>query len=162
MKSEDFEYAGFWVRLGASLIDTVLFILITMPLSYSIYGDRYFLSDDMFLGGWDVIISWLLPLVATVLFWVYRSATPGKMAFKLKVVNADTGESLSLGKSFLRYVAYYASAIPLCLGFLWVAFSGKKQGWHDKIANTVVVRSRKRGVEPVEFNKVTEQQELQG
>ncbi|TOR03819.1 RDD family protein, partial [Vibrio parahaemolyticus] len=43
------------------------------------------------------------------------------------------------------------STIPLCLGFVWVAFSGKKQGWHDMISNTVVIRPKERGVDAVEF-----------
>ncbi|MEF1301681.1 RDD family protein, partial [Vibrio owensii] len=97
--------------------------------------------------------NWVLPFIATVLFWVYRSATPGKIALKLKVVDAKTGEALSTSKSILRYVAYYVSTIPLGLGFIWIAFNGKKQGWHDMIANTVVIRPKERGVEAVEFEK---------
>jgi uncharacterized RDD family membrane protein YckC len=52
-----------------------------------------------------------------------------------------------------RYVGYIISTIPLCLGFLWVGFDSKKQGWHDKIAGTVVVRNRRHGVEPVRFDQ---------
>lgn len=62
------------------------------------------------------------------------------MALKLEVLDADSGHRLTFSKSVLRYFAYYVSAIPLCLGFIWIAFSSKKQGWHDLIANTVVVR----------------------
>ncbi|EEX33201.1 hypothetical membrane protein [Vibrio coralliilyticus ATCC BAA-450] len=62
------------------------------------------------------------------------------MALKLEVLDAVTGHRLTLSKSVIRYLAYYISAIPLCLGFIWIAFNGKKQGWHDLIANTVVVR----------------------
>ncbi|MBR9787466.1 MAG: RDD family protein [Vibrionaceae bacterium] len=153
MKNNQLEYAGFWVRFGAVLIDTFLFLLITMPLLCWIYGDYYLNSDELILGSWDFLLNWIFPFVGTVLFWVYRSATPGKMALNLQVVNAETGEPLSVGKSILRYVAYYISIIPLCFGFIWIAFSGKKQGWHDIIANTVVVRPTNRGVEPVEFKE---------
>ncbi|MGC9403190.1 RDD family protein [Vibrio genomosp. F10 str. 9ZC157] len=153
MENEQLEYAGFWVRVGAALIDTFLLLLITMPLLYWIYGEYIFTSDDFIVGGWDFLISWVLPFIATVLFWVYRSATPGKIAFKLQVVNADTGLPLTPGKSALRYVAYYVSIIPLCLGFIWVAFSSKKQGWHDLIAKTVVVRTPRAGIDPVNFSK---------
>ncbi|MGF1845339.1 RDD family protein [Vibrio clamense] len=151
--SNQFEYAGFWVRLGAALIDTILFLMLTMPLLYWIYGNYYFESESFILGGWDLLLNWLFPFIATVLFWVYRSATPGKIALKLKVVDAKTGEALSTSKSILRYVAYYVSTIPLCLGFIWVAFNGKKQGWHDMIASTVVIRPKDRSVEAVEFEK---------
>lgn len=140
MKETSKEYAGFWIRFAASLIDTVLLLLLITPLMHWVYGEVYWSSDDFLLGGWDLVLNWICPLVATVAFWVYRSATPGKMALKLEVLDADTGHRLTLSKSVIRYLAYYISAIPLCLGFIWIAFNGKKQGWHDLIANTVVVR----------------------
>jgi hypothetical protein len=46
------------------------------------------------------------------------------------------------GIAFLRCVGYLISGPVLCLGFLWIAFDGKKQGWHDKIAATLVIRER--------------------
>ncbi|KJY72267.1 hypothetical protein TW78_12845 [Vibrio coralliilyticus] len=140
MKETSKEYAGFWIRFAASLIDTVLLLLLITPLMHWVYGEVYWGSDDFLLGGWDLVLNWICPLIATVAFWVYRSATPGKMALKLEVLDADTGHRLTLSKSVIRYLAYYISAIPLCLGFIWIAFNGKKQGWHDLIANTVVVR----------------------
>ncbi|ANW26173.1 hypothetical protein BA953_18535 [Vibrio coralliilyticus] len=140
MKNTSKEYAGFWIRFAASLIDTVLLLLLITPLMHWVYGEVYWSSDDFLLGGWDLVLNWICPLIATVAFWVYRSATPGKMALKLEVLDADTGHRLTLSKSVIRYLAYYISAIPLCLGFIWIAFNGKKQGWHDLIANTVVVR----------------------
>ncbi|ARC93639.1 RDD family protein [Vibrio coralliilyticus] len=140
MKNTSKEYAGFWIRFAASLIDTVLLLLLITPLMHWVYGEVYWNSDDFLLGGWDLVLNWICPLIATVAFWVYRSATPGKMALKLEVLDADTGHRLTLSKSVIRYLAYYISAIPLCLGFIWIAFNGKKQGWHDLIANTVVVR----------------------
>ncbi len=149
--NSQYEYAGFWVRFGATLIDSILFLMLTMPILYLIYGSYYFESENFILGGWDLLLNWIFPFVATVLFWVQRSATPGKIALKLKVVDAKTGEPLSTSKSIIRYLAYYVSTIPLCLGFIWVAFSGKKQGWHDMISNTVVIRPKQRGVEAVEF-----------
>ncbi|NRF23654.1 RDD family protein [Vibrio coralliilyticus] len=140
MKETSKEYAGFWIRFAASLIDTVLLLLLITPLMHWVYGEVYWSSDDFLLGGWDLVLNWICPLIATVAFWVYRSATPGKMALKLEVLDAGTGHRLTLSKSVIRYLAYYISAIPLCLGFIWIAFNGKKQGWHDLIANTVVVR----------------------
>ncbi|NOH52064.1 RDD family protein [Vibrio coralliilyticus] len=140
MKDTSKEYAGFWIRFAASLIDTVLLLLLITPLMHWVYGEVYWSSDDFLLGGWDLVLNWICPLIATVAFWVYRSATPGKMALKLEVLDADTGHRLTLSKSVIRYLAYYISAIPLCLGFIWIAFNGKKRGWHDLIANTVVVR----------------------
>ncbi|PIP08224.1 MAG: hypothetical protein COX51_04865, partial [Syntrophobacteraceae bacterium CG23_combo_of_CG06-09_8_20_14_all_50_8] len=46
---------------------------------------------------------------------------------------------MTYGIAFLRWIGYFISALPLYIGFLWVAFDGKKQGWHDKLAGTVVI-----------------------
>ena len=78
--------------------------------------------------------------MATVLFWKYRAATPGKMMLKLKIVNASDFGAMSTGQAFGRYFAYIPAALVLCIGFLWVAFDARKQGWHDKLAGTVVIR----------------------
>ncbi len=146
----EYKYAGFGVRLLAALIDTALYAAISLPVLLSIY-DNFWDSDQWFLGWWDFLLTWLLPLVATVIFWVYRSATPGKMVLKLSVLDADSGQPLSTGKAVLRYLAYYISALPFCLGYIWIIFSPKKQGWHDLIANSVVVEPAKDGVSTVEF-----------
>jgi uncharacterized RDD family membrane protein YckC len=86
-----------------------------------------------------------------VLFWVYRQATPGKIAIDARIVDATTGEKPSTGQLIGRYLGYYVSTIPLLLGFVWVAFDPRKQGWHDKLAGTVVVRPKHRGPTPVKF-----------
>jgi uncharacterized RDD family membrane protein YckC len=67
------------------------------------------------------------------------------------VVDATTGNTLSVGQSIGRYLGYYVSMIPLFIGLIWVAFDKRKQGWHDKLAGTVVIRSKARGTEPVRF-----------
>jgi uncharacterized RDD family membrane protein YckC len=77
------------------------------------------------------------------------------MLVSARVVDAKTGNSLSVGQSIGRYLAYFVSTIPLCLGFLWIAFDPRKQGWHDKLAGTVVVRSKQRATERVVFEKGT-------
>lgn len=145
MQQQDMEYAGFWVRVVATLIDTVLIMVITFPLLVSIYGWGYFDPDQtgIVAGPADALISWVLPAVAVVLFWMYRQATPGKMAMSLRIVDADTGKNLTIGQSIGRYLAYFVSILPLCLGLVWVAFDKRKQGWHDKLAGTVVIRSGK-------------------
>lgn len=145
------EYAGFWIRTGASLIDTVIMLIIIMPLMTMIYGHAYWTSESLFFGFWDAILNYILPAVAVILFWRYKSATPGKMALGLKVVDAATGQSVSTGRLIVRYFSYYISIIPFMLGIIWVGIDKRKQGWHDKIAGTVVVRDTKK--EPVEFEQ---------
>ncbi len=142
---DDLVYAGFWARVGAALLDTLLIVLVTGPLLVAIYGWAYFDGSKMtmFAGPADILISWVAPFVAVVLFWLYKQATPGKMLVSLKVVDARTGGKLSVGQTIGRYLGYFVATIPLGLGLLWVAFDAKKQGWHDKLAGTVVIRSRR-------------------
>ena len=144
VESEELEYVGFWPRVGAALIDTLLIMLLTVPLVTAIYGKQYWLSDTWFKGPADFVINWVLPAIAVMLFWVYRQATPGKIAISARIVDAATGGRPSTRQLVGRYFGYYVSIIPLMLGILWVAFDPRKQGWHDKLANTVVVRSRRK------------------
>ena len=133
-------YAGFWIRVGASLIDTILIMVLTFPIATAIYGEAYWDSESLVAGLWDVVLSYILPAIAVIVFWVYKAATPGKMITNLVIVDAETGGKPSTGQFIGRYFAYYLSAIPLMLGFIWVAFDKRKQGWHDKLAGTVVIR----------------------
>jgi uncharacterized RDD family membrane protein YckC len=89
--------------------------------------------------------------VAIVLFWLYRQATPGKMAISARIVDARTGGKPGIGQLIGRYLGYFVSTMPLFLGLIWVAFDPRKQGWHDKLAGTVVVRPRQRAPESVRF-----------
>ncbi len=134
------EYAGFWVRTGAALIDTLLMLLVVVPVLSMIYGQDYWVDESMFFGFWDLMLNYIVPALVVILFWVYKSATPGKMMLKLRIVDADTGATPSNGQFVRRYFGYYVSTIPLLLGIFWVAFDKRKQGWHDKLAGTGVVR----------------------
>lgn len=148
---ENQEYAGFWIRLGACLIDLVVIaIVFWVPLTL-IYGEEYWVGDQLYYGFWDLLFNYILPFVATVWFWLRFFGTPGKMALRLKIVDANTGNKLSLGQAIGRYFAYIISAIPLLLGFIWVGIDKRKQGFHDKLAGTVVVRQM--GKEPVNFEQ---------
>lgn len=142
MQEQATQYAGFWIRVVASIIDGILIAIFTLPLLISVYGWDYL---DVEKTGWiagpaDFMISWVLPAVAVILFWVWKQATPGKMVFSARIVDAKTGGKPSTGQYIGRYFAYILSTIPLFLGYIWVAFDARKQGWHDKLAGTVVVR----------------------
>ena len=145
------EYAGFWIRLGAVLIDmVVIFIVLLVPLSF-IYGEEYWLGDKFIYGFWDVMLSYVVPFVATIWFWLRFLGTPGKMATKLEIVDATTGNKMSTGQAIGRYFAYIIATLPFCLGFIWIGIDKRKQGWHDKLAGTVVLRNT--GKEPVKFGE---------
>lgn len=135
------EYAGFWKRLVATLIDVVILLVIIVPLLLAIYGREYLERelDAGFAGFWDVMLQVVLPAIAVILLWKFRGATPGKMAISAKIVDAKTGAAPATGKLVLRYFAYLASILPLGLGFVWIGIDRRKQGFHDKIAGTLVV-----------------------
>lgn len=133
-------YAGFWIRVGASIIDTLLMMIILVPALTAIYGSEYWVGEQLIAGSWDILFNYILPAIAVLAFWFYKSATPGKMATNLTIVDAKTGAKPSRGQFIIRYLGYYLAALPLFLGIIWVVFDKKKQGWHDKIAGTVVIK----------------------
>lgn len=135
-------YTGFWARVGASLIDTIIVLAITYPILIAIYGWDYFGDSGIFAGVADFMLSFVFPMMAVIVYWLYRQATPGKIAISAKIVDAKTGEKPSLQQCLIRYIGYILALLPLGLGILWVAWDKKKQGWHDKLAGTVVVSSK--------------------
>jgi uncharacterized RDD family membrane protein YckC len=145
MQEDKLEYVGFWARLGASLIDTFLLLVITWPLLIAVYGWSYFNRPAGSIAGpVDFLLTWILPAVLVIACWGGKQATPGKLAISARIVDAATGKDPSLRQMIGRYFAYFVSTLPFGLGFLWIAFDRKKQGWHDKLAGTVVVKAAKR------------------
>jgi uncharacterized RDD family membrane protein YckC len=136
-----YEYVGFWRRLLAAAIDFLILFVVTTPILLAIYGRRYFelIESGASAGFWDFVIEYIVPAVAVIAFWRRYGATPGKMAIGAKIVDAKTGERPSTARLVLRYFAYLVSALPFFLGFLWIGISRRKQGFHDKIARTMVI-----------------------
>jgi uncharacterized RDD family membrane protein YckC len=146
---EPVHYVGFWARCLASLIDTILVSCIIAPLavafdSHSSVKTPSFDLSNLFeeTSLMSVTLNWVLPAVAILAFWFARGATPGKMAIRAEIVDAETLGPPARAKLVARYLGYYVSTLVILLGFLWIAFDRRKQGWHDKIAGTVVIRKR--------------------
>lgn len=143
MNEPQLVYVGFWARVGAAIIDTILMLVICVPLVTFFYGGEYWLGAGGFIAGpADFLINWIFPAIAVLLFWIYRQATPGKMAIGAKIVDEKTGGKPSTGQLIGRYFGYYVSILPLMLGIIWVGIDPRKQGFHDKLAGTLVVRSK--------------------
>ena len=140
-------FVGFWNRTAAALIDSALLVVVTLPLQQVLSGDGFSVTSSSPTSIWDVLVGYVLPAVAILVFWKFRSATPGKMFMNAEIVDAATGGKPSNRQLVLRYVGYYVSTVPLLLGLIWVGFDARKQGWHDKLAGTVVV-STAAGVTP--------------
>ena len=133
------DYAGFGPRALAFLLDAVIVTVIVAPILVLGFGMRE-VSLDPSEHSWDLLL-FIVIAVAVIGFWRAFGATPGKIALGLKVVDARTGGAPGIGQLILRFFAYFVSAFPLYLGFLWTAIDRRKQGWHDKIARTIVINS---------------------
>lgn len=133
-------YVGFWLRTLAHIVDTLLIVLITTPPMLAIYGKSYLIGAHDHWGVWNILFSYVIPACLVVIFWRYKSATPGKMLVSAKVVDEATGGAPSYKQCVIRYIGYFVSFIPLLLGFIWVAFDKRKRSWHDMLAKTVVVK----------------------
>lgn len=134
-------YVGFWRRLLAYIVDTAIIVTVVLLIAVAIYGLEYMrLSREGQTVLFDIVFQIVLPALAAILFWRYRGATPGKILLSARIVDAETLGPPSTGKLIGRYFAYLVSMIPLFLGFIWIAFDRRKQGWHDKLAGTVVIQ----------------------
>lgn len=87
----------------------------------------------------------------TLPFWFRYSATPGKLFLRLEIQDAVTGARLTRKQAIQRFVGYIVSFIPLTFGFIWILLNKQRQGFHDKIAGTiVVVKPRKTGNDTIQ------------
>ena len=147
-------YVGFWARFLAFVIDNIWVSFVLLVVLFAVFGQNFLqmvmmppdASVEMMgaaaqRAASSVLVQLLLPAVLIIGFWIWRSATPGKMVISAKIVDARTLGEPSTGQLIVRYIGYFISAFVFCLGFLWIAFDKRKQGWHDKIAGTVVIKT---------------------
>ena len=148
----DIEYAGFWIRVLAAILDTVLLLMVMIPLLLIFYGPGVFFATESLGLAYDAI-NYGLPVLAVIVFWEYRSATPGKIMMGIYIVDAVTLQQPPFGCLVLRYLGYYVSILPLLLGLIWVGIDKRKQGFHDKIARTLVIKVKRNKKADAEFQK---------
>lgn len=137
-------YAGFWVRFLAIIIDGILLGVITAALT-PVWGPQVTVTGTGTAAAFEVnatanALGTLVGLVYFVGFWAWRGQTVGMMPFNMQVVSVADGKKIDVVRGLLRYVGFIIAAIPLFIGLIWAAFDSRKQGWHDKIASTVVIR----------------------
>jgi uncharacterized RDD family membrane protein YckC len=144
-------FAGFWIRFVAAVIDG---FILAIPIWIVIAATGAFhcantsivnvngyttLTPTCTFNPSAQILLLILELVYFVGMWS-TGATVGQRLLSLRVVDQSSGANIALGRAFIRAVGYIISAIPFGLGLIWAGFDLRKQGWHDKIAGTVVVR----------------------
>ncbi len=122
------EYAGFWIRLGAGVIDLLVLVCAAGIIAYFFPAPIIWLTS-----GIGISVAYLFG------FWVWRGQTPGKMAVGVKIIRTDSSP-IKWQCALRRFLGYIVSLVTLFVGFIWVAFDDRKQGMHDKIADTYVVK----------------------
>jgi uncharacterized RDD family membrane protein YckC len=126
--------AGFWVRTFAYLIDSIGIGIVSGIIASLIGGGA--------TGTTSNGLSFLFGLAYFVYFWSEQGGgqTLGMRVLNLKVIRTD-GSALTITQGLIRYLGLFVSFICLLIGVIWVAFDADKQGWHDKIAGTYVIRT---------------------
>jgi uncharacterized RDD family membrane protein YckC len=133
-------YAGFWIRFLAFIINSLLISALVVPILFLFFEPEQLNRNELAGSPAYFFLNYILPAIAFITFWIYKSSEPGKMVFGLKIVDEKTGGQPSKGQMIGRYFGYYVSGLILALGFIWIAFDKRKQGWHDKLAGTLVIR----------------------
>lgn len=136
--------AGFWMRLVATFIDAfVVFVLQFLLQSLLALAGFAANGGEGAVGNMVILIQlfgFILSFIYYVFFTGYCGQTPGKMALRIKVIRRD-GSALGYGRAAFREVpAKFISAIIFGIGYLMVAFDDQKQGLHDRMADTYVIK----------------------
>ena len=123
------EKAGFWIRVVALIVDGIVL---------SVIGNLLIGGDNVRSGA----VTTLLGFAYCAYFWTAsgKGATLGMRLVKIRVVKTD-GSPLTIGDALIRYLMLVVSFVALFIGVVWVAFDANKQGWHDKVAGTYVVKA---------------------
>jgi uncharacterized RDD family membrane protein YckC len=111
-------YAGFWIRFVALFIDAIIMGILAAT-----------------------IIGIVVAIPYMPVMWWKKGQTLGQMALNLKVVRAVDGGPISGSAAFIRIIGFIVAEIPLYIGLIWAAFEPRKRGWHDMMADTVVIHT---------------------
>ncbi len=154
-------YASFWVRLVASLLDT---LVIAVPIGVLVYflSDGQWMNFDQFQSAiqmaqygntealqampqtdvtWELLFE-LLMMVIIIVFWKrWAGATPGKRMLGIEVVNFEDNGVLTNKQMIIRYIGYIVSTLPFLIGFFMVLFRSDRRALHDLLSGTAVIHS---------------------
>jgi len=126
--------AGFWIRFVAIFIDGIIVGIVNSALAAILS-----LNTNGRSG-----LQLILGLLYYVYFWSSNSPWPGQTIgsklLNIRVIRTD-GSDLTISQALIRYVGFVISVICLLIGLIWAAFDPNKQGWHDKIADTYVIKT---------------------
>ena len=135
------KYSGFWKRVAASVIDSIVLMLASFPIYFIV---ALGLMDDY--GDIGVEYDILTNILSILFGWIYfatmesstKQGTLGKMALSIKVVDLNENR-ISFAQASGRHFGKIISTILLFIGYIMVAFTEKKQSLHDMMAGTLIV-----------------------
>ena len=146
--TETHDRAGFWLRLVAFSIDMLILTMFSLGLLFVgvIINNVDYEFSDLLLNaddGFPLVPLWISGvLTATAAYFTILHSeygqTIGKSLLRLEV-RTPSGALLSYSQALFRWLAYGLSSVFCGLGFLWIAVTPGKRGWHDLLAHTVVV-----------------------
>jgi len=136
-------YAGFWIRVVAYIIDAIILAIvgavIAAALGVNVSDTQHLTQNGRYQGAQalDLVVSFAY----FAGLWTVMGGSLGQRIFGMRIVDANSGAPIGFGKAALRWLGLIISFLVCFIGVIWVAFDGRKQGWMDKIAGTVVVRA---------------------
>lgn len=144
-RATDIEYAGFWLRFAAHILDAIILRVAGFLLGFSLG----FLFSALGAGNDPALLA-LGNFIGIILAWLYfavmesspKQATLGKMACRI-VVSDVNGGRISFGRATGRHFSKIISTLSLLIGFIMAGFTERKQALHDMIAGTLVIRGRR-------------------
>lgn len=147
------DFAGFFSRLAAFLVDvfvvgssSILATWFISIISEMLQFEAIFSSVPLLRSAYswavasplDQLVIFVYVVGYFVFFWAIVGQTPGKALLGIRVIPIH-GRKLGIGRALLRYFGYWVSTVGLLLGFIWILFDDRRQGWHDKLSGTYVV-----------------------
>ena len=139
----------------SATIDIILCAVLAKLLFWALLLQGYISGGQIRRGGVRILTveevmqdgtyTMLIIFTASIFFcgfWQKFQATPGMMCLSTKIVNARTGGNISMLQCIVRYIAYIPSWIACGWGIFSISMNDKKQGWHDKLAGTLIVKDK--------------------
>jgi uncharacterized RDD family membrane protein YckC len=138
-------YAGNGARFIAYVVDACILgaIYAFVFLVFTLIAAAAASNDNSAIAGVSMAVAFagafLMYLVYLPWFWAHGGQTPGMKVLRVRVVREVDGGPLGVGQAYIRLVGFWVSGAVFYLGLIWILFDGRRQGWHDKIAGTVVI-----------------------
>ncbi len=141
------DYCGFWRRFAANFLDGAI-LGMAYNLVHAVLLTIASLTGTVYLGFSDWMLSTIIFWTYMIWFKSYRSATPGYRVLGIRIISIN-GTQVSIKQIIVRTICSFFSAIPLGLGYIWIAIDANRQAWHDKIAGTYVIKAEAKSVQTV-------------